>query len=127
VALSALPQLSPIRAIRFSPDRATLLKAPGTSKLRGISFHHFAAFFHRDWRENDYLWGRLDGAELILRLVAGLGASGPSTSAFDARVAASAFAAVLRSETDLTSRTTVSLVEQLAEQVERLGTLTTAR
>ena len=30
---------------------------------------HFGAFFRRSWRENDYLWGRLDGAERLLWLL----------------------------------------------------------
>jgi len=32
-----------------------------------VTLHHFGAFLDSAWRENDYLWGRLDGAELILR------------------------------------------------------------
>jgi len=31
-----------------------------------VSVHHFGAFTDAAWRENDYLWGRLDAAELIL-------------------------------------------------------------
>ena len=41
---------------------------PGT-KLRGVKAAHFGAFFFRAWRENDYLWGRLDGAERLLGLI----------------------------------------------------------
>jgi Protein of unknown function (DUF3376) len=32
---------------------------------------HFGAFFDRAGRERDYLWGRLDGAERLIRLVLG--------------------------------------------------------
>lgn len=32
-----------------------------------MTLHHFGAFLDAGWRENDYLWGRLDAAELILR------------------------------------------------------------
>jgi hypothetical protein len=28
-----------------------------------------APFFSRTWRENDYLWGRLDGAERLLWII----------------------------------------------------------
>ena len=39
------------------------------TKLRGVKAAHFGAFFFRKWRENDYLWGRLDGAERLLGLI----------------------------------------------------------
>jgi patatin-related protein len=39
------------------------------TKLRGVKVAHFGAFFFRKWRENDYLWGRLDGAERLLGLI----------------------------------------------------------
>ncbi len=75
VALAKLPQLSPINVTRFSPLDATALSEPGTpttaaKKLKGVAIHHFGGFFEQSWRENDYLWGRLDGAELALRLLA---------------------------------------------------------
>jgi hypothetical protein len=38
-------------------------------KLAGISFSNFSAFFHKNWRENDILWGRLDGAERLVSIV----------------------------------------------------------
>jgi hypothetical protein len=36
--------------------------------LRGIEFYNFGAFFSRAYRENDYLWGRLHGAERMIDL-----------------------------------------------------------
>lgn len=80
IYLARLPQLTPITVQRFSPLDATCLKAVDadgtlkaepTAKLDGVAIHHFGAFFDRSWRENDYLWGRLDGAELVLRLLGG--------------------------------------------------------
>lgn len=44
--------------------------ATAATKLRGVSLAHFAGFFRRSWRENDYLWGRLDGAERLIWLLA---------------------------------------------------------
>src|SRR5262249_29896981 len=48
-------------------------------------------FLQRDWRENDYLWGRFDGAGRPLHLVLGdspgqglLGAAPPHRAAFEA-------------------------------------------
>ena len=70
-------QLTPITAQRSSPLDATclkavdsegVLKADPSAKLDGVSISHFGAFFEKSWRENDYLWGRLDGAELAFRL-----------------------------------------------------------
>jgi patatin-related protein len=76
--LARLPQLTPISVQRFSPLDATCLtavNADGTpkddpsAKLDGTAIRHFGAFFEKPWRENDYLWGRLDGAELAMRLL----------------------------------------------------------
>ncbi len=35
-------------------------------KLAGMKLAHFAGFLKQSWRANDWLWGRLDGAEHIL-------------------------------------------------------------
>ena len=60
----------------MSPRDATLLPPldPGKPKqLAGFEKMHFGAFFDRAGRENDYLWGRLDGAERLIGLVLGAG------------------------------------------------------
>lgn len=78
ISLARLPQLTQIGVQRFSPLDATCLTAVDdkghpkddkSAKLDGTAIHHFGAFFERSWRENDYLWGRLDGAELLMRLL----------------------------------------------------------
>jgi Protein of unknown function (DUF3376) len=69
LSLSEIQQFSPIQVARFSPDSARRFTTDGTQKLKGIGFHHFAAFFSRSAREADYLWGRLDGAEQLLHLL----------------------------------------------------------
>jgi len=75
ISLARLPQLAPISVQRFSPLDATCLTAvdsngkPRNAKLDGTAISHFGAFFEKAWRENDYLWGRLDGAELVMRLL----------------------------------------------------------
>jgi patatin-related protein len=38
-------------------------------KLTGIKLGHFAGFYRRSWRANDYLWGRLDAATRIVDLI----------------------------------------------------------
>jgi hypothetical protein len=37
--------------------------------LKGALFNAFGAFFSRSYREHDYLWGRLHGAERMIDLV----------------------------------------------------------
>ena len=67
VALSHLPQFTPIGVSQYSPIAARALPTPKGGKLKGVTLHHFGGFVDASWRENDYLWGRLDAAELILR------------------------------------------------------------
>jgi predicted acylesterase/phospholipase RssA len=38
-------------------------------KLAGLKLGHFAGFLKRSWRANDWLWGRLDGAEHLVRSI----------------------------------------------------------
>jgi patatin-related protein len=40
-----------------------------SDKLAGLQLHHFGAFYKRSWRANDWLWGRLDGAERLVQIV----------------------------------------------------------
>jgi patatin-related protein len=68
--LSDVGELNPIQITRVSPRDATVLEQPTEHKLRGVKINHFGAFFRRGWRENDYLWGRLDAAERLIRMVA---------------------------------------------------------
>lgn len=66
-----------VRVVRMAPDDARALGAGRASdKLGGASLGHFGAFFERNRREKDYLWGRFDGAERILSLLYGLRAEG---------------------------------------------------
>ncbi|MEO0033236.1 MAG: hypothetical protein RIS94_2994 [Pseudomonadota bacterium] len=63
-------EFDPIRIDRISPDDATAIRKGGTlACLRGVEFFNFGAFFSRAYRENDYLWGRLHGAERTLDLI----------------------------------------------------------
>ncbi|HVL05362.1 MAG TPA: patatin-like protein [Acidimicrobiales bacterium] len=55
-----------IEAYRISPDDTRLL---GAQDLRGMSLFHFGAFFDRAGREGDYLWGRLDAVERLVKLL----------------------------------------------------------
>jgi len=58
-----------IDVIRVSPEDAKQLideRSTGSRKLAGTALGHFGAFLQGSWRENDILWGRLDGAERII-------------------------------------------------------------
>jgi hypothetical protein len=45
------------------------LTSAGGQRLKGALFNAFGAFFSRAYREHDYLWGRLHGAERLIDLV----------------------------------------------------------
>lgn len=66
-------ELQEIRVVRMSPNDTSALGAGSADeKLGGTKLGHFGAFFQRHRREQDYFWGRLDGAERVLALVYGL-------------------------------------------------------
>jgi patatin-related protein len=91
-----LGETNPVEVVRISPQDATALideTSPGSSrrKLAGTSVNHFGGFLDRTWRQNDILWGRLDGAERIIASVV------PASPARD-RLRDEAHAAILREE-----------------------------
>ena len=58
-----------VEVIRVSPEDATGIVdelAGGCRKLGGIHYGHFGGFLNRTWRENDFMWGRLDAADRLL-------------------------------------------------------------
>lgn len=90
-SLARIPSLKPIHVRRFSPLDATQLFKPvnraiteqrsgvqfpappadpvDPDKVKGRSLFHFGAFFSKEARQQDYLTGRLDGVELILKML----------------------------------------------------------
>ena len=65
-----LTEFDPVKVDRISPEDATAIRDGGTAAtLRGTEFFNFGAFFSRAYRENDYLWGRMHGAERMIDLV----------------------------------------------------------
>lgn len=82
-------ELDRVEVVRISPqDEGVLPRPPGKPLLEGIAIMHFGAFFRRGWRENDYLWGRLDGTARLLRLLLGEDDAGLRPEAFRAIAAA---------------------------------------
>jgi Protein of unknown function (DUF3376) len=65
-----LDEFDPVKVDRISPEDATALRQGGTrATLKGIEFNSFGAFFSRAYRENDYLWGRLHGADRLVDIL----------------------------------------------------------
>lgn len=63
--------LTPVRTVRISPRDGGLL-ADRFDGLRCRGLGGFLGFFDRSHREHDYLWGRLNGAERAIDLLADL-------------------------------------------------------
>ena len=65
-----------IRLVQFTAKGPVTLdelaRATPDDKLAGVELAHFGAFLKRSWRANDWMWGRLDGAERLVRLVDGI-------------------------------------------------------
>lgn len=59
----------PVEFVQVSSDIACAL-APAEDeaieKLTGEQLSHFGAFFKSSWRANDWMWGRLDGAQWLV-------------------------------------------------------------
>ncbi|HMG47296.1 MAG TPA: patatin-like protein [Allosphingosinicella sp.] len=65
-----LDEFDPIKIDRISPNDATAIRKGGPHvTLKGLQFNSFGAFFSRAYRENDYLWGRLHGADRLIDIV----------------------------------------------------------
>ena len=69
---SPLGETNPVEIIRISPVDATALSdLPGeVTELMGRRLHHFAGFLDGSWRRHDMAWGRLHGAECLIRALA---------------------------------------------------------
>ncbi len=64
-------EFDPIKVDRISPEDANAIRSGGAAQtLRGVEFYRFGAFFSRTYRENDYLWGRLQGADRLIDITA---------------------------------------------------------
>jgi len=60
-----------LELVQFSANVPTAFGGPARveDKLSGIQLAHFGAFYKRSWRINDWMFGRLDGAERLLRIL----------------------------------------------------------
>jgi patatin-related protein len=65
-----LDEFDPIKVDRISPNDAVAIRGGGPrATLKGLQFNSFGAFFSRAYRENDYLWGRLHGADRMIDII----------------------------------------------------------
>lgn len=65
-----LTEFNPVKVDRISPQDCEAIRPGGAlACLKGVEFYNFGAFFSRAYRENDYLWGRLHGAERMVDLI----------------------------------------------------------
>ena len=63
-------EFDPVKVDRISPEDCNSIRKGGAAAtLKGIEFNNFGAFFSRSYRENDYLWGRLHGAERFIDIL----------------------------------------------------------
>jgi len=85
-----MDEFDAIKVDRIAPEDAATIRAGGAeATLKGIQFNSFGAFFSRAYRENDYLWGRLHGAERMIDIIV-------STLPMGARLRAGRFWPALR-------------------------------
>ncbi|HSB39834.1 MAG TPA: patatin-like protein, partial [Gaiellaceae bacterium] len=71
-ALSDVGERDHVQIVRLSPRDSHRIPVPGDDKhkkLIGAEKGHFGAFLSRRGREQDYLWGRLDGAERFIGIL----------------------------------------------------------
>ena len=99
-------RISPEDAMSLIDERAERHKAGGRQKLAGTALHHFGAFLDQVWRQNDILWGRLDGAE---RLITSL-LPEPEDKNVRAQLISEAHSAILMEELSEQSRAALHLV-----------------
>jgi hypothetical protein len=77
IAYGSVGESDQVEVIRVSPEDATGIVdelAGGCRKLGGIHYGHFGGFLNRTWRENDFMWGRLDAADRLLTALLPAGA-----------------------------------------------------
>ncbi len=95
-----LGEFDPVKVDRISPEDCDSIRTGGAAAcLKGVEFYQFGAFFSRSYRENDYLWGRLHGAERMIDMIASSLPDGQIIDAADlARFKREAFLAILDEE-----------------------------
>jgi len=110
-----------IKVDRISPDDAGSIRQGGAAAtLKGIEFNCFGAFFSRAYRENDYLWGRLHGAERLIDIILSTLSEGTMIAENDVRDTKRAiFRAILDEERGRLDAAP-DLIETIAREIEAI-------
>ena len=118
-----LDEFDPVRVDRISPDDAVAIRGGGAAAtLKGVQFNNFGAFFSRAYRENDYLWGRLHGADRLVDIL--LSTLAPDERLSEDRLAAvkhELFVAILDEEEPRLTAVSALFAEIRAELADRLA------
>lgn len=110
-----LDEFDPVKVDRIAPEDAQSIREGGAeATLKGLEFNSFGAFFSRSYRENDFLWGRLHGAERLIDILLSTIPEKESLSELDvAEFKKRAFRAVLEEE-----RPRLTHIQSLMDQIE---------
>lgn len=111
-----LGEFDEIRVTRVSPeDAGGLRKGKPEDVLKGVQLGNFGAFFKRSHRENDYLWGRLHGAERLIDVLVDAAKTEGGHRDLDVfKMKKKAFELILRAE-----RGSLQQSDDLLDQLER--------
>jgi patatin-related protein len=107
-----------IDIVRISPDDAVARRDDvpiAGSKVKGQALGAFAGFLDRTWRENDILWGRLDGAERLISIL--LSGRDDETAALRRQLIDEAHAAIVDDALPLKEGASVDWRQRLADFV----------
>ncbi|MET1110061.1 MAG: patatin-like protein [Allosphingosinicella sp.] len=111
-----LDEYDEVKVDRISPEDAKAIRTGGVAAtLKGVQFNSFGAFFSRAYRENDYLWGRLHGADRLVDITVSTLPEGMSLpEGLTERLKREAFRAILAEE-----RPRLREIQPLFDAIER--------
>ncbi|MEA3010546.1 MAG: hypothetical protein QOJ91_2238 [Sphingomonadales bacterium] len=111
-----LDEYDEVKVDRISPEDATAIRSGGVAAtLKGVQFNSFGAFFSRAYRENDYLWGRLHGADRLIDITVSTLPEGLSLpEGLTESLKREAFRAILAEE-----RPRLGEIQSLFDEIER--------
>jgi patatin-related protein len=111
-----LDEYDEVKVDRISPEDAKAIRGGGAgATLKGVQFNSFGAFFSRAYRENDYLWGRLHGADRLIDITVSTLPEGLSLpDGLVERLKREAFQAILAEE-----RPRLGEIQPLFDSIER--------
>ncbi len=116
-----LDDVDTVLVARISPQDCNALELPDApTALRGRELGHFGAFFSRQAREHDYIWGRLHAAERLVDFVVDAASSSLQTiSINEEAVKSRLFRAILKNEAEHLTKSG-ALMSDLAERTNAL-------